>query len=182
MWSYVKLYDHWYGLDTTWNDPIYYGYPSQEQIEQWKVAYFLKGWDEELDEGFYYMPGDEDRRVIQNYQIYYNTEKYGQIIYELPVPEIELKDYVEPSATVETQKSIQAGQALSVVVNIENVENLLENMTVGYRKSDDGGKGSGAFPGKPGGRAYGGSQKLFKPGDVKRRSEDPALRFWRRNL
>ena len=145
MWSYVKLYGHWYGLDTTWNDPIYYWTPSQEQQEEWKVAYFLKGWNEELDEGFYYMPGDEDRRVIQNYQIYYNTEKYGQIVYELPVPEIELKDYIEPSAIVETQKSIQAGQALSVVVNIENVENLLENMTVAYRKSDDGGITWGDF-------------------------------------
>ena len=138
MWSYVKLYDHWYGLDTTWNDPIYYGHPSQEQIEQWKVAYFLKGWDEESGEGFYHMPDDEEERVVQNYQIYYDTVQWGEIVYELPVPQIEQRDYANPSATVETEKSIQSGIATSLIVKIENVENMLDNMTFAYRYSSDG--------------------------------------------
>ena len=139
MWSYVELYDHWYGLDTTWNDPIYYGYPSQEQIEQWKVAYFLKGWDEESGEGFYYMPDDEEERVVQNYQIYYDTERWGEIVYELPVPQIEQNDYADPSATIETEKSIQSGIATSLIVKLENVENMLDNMTFAYQYSSDGG-------------------------------------------
>ena len=139
MWSYVKLYDHWYGLDTTWNDPIYYGYPSQEQIDQWKVAYFLKGWDEESSEGFYHMPDDEEERVVQNYQIYYDTERWGDIVYELPVPQIEQNDYTDPSATVETEKSIQSGIATSLIVKLENVENMLDNMTFAYQYSSDGG-------------------------------------------
>lgn len=139
MWSYVKLYDHWYGLDTTWNDPIYYGYPSQEQIEQWKVAYFLKGWDEESGEGFYHMPDDEEERVVQNYQIYYDTERWGEIVYELPVPQIEQNDYADPSATIETEKSIQSGIATSLIVKLENVENMLDNMTFAYQYSSDGG-------------------------------------------
>ena len=138
MWSYVKLYDHWYGLDTTWNDPIYYGYPSQEQIEQWKVAYFLKGWDEESGEGFYHMP-DEEERIVQNYQIYYDTERWGEIVYELPVPQIEQNDYADPSATIETEKSIQSGIATSLIVKLENVENMLDNMTFAYQYSSDGG-------------------------------------------
>lgn len=139
MWSYVKLYDHWYGLDTTWNDPIYYGYPSQEQIEQWKVAYFLKGWDEESGEGFYHMPDEEEERVVQNYQIYYDTERWGKIVYELPVPQIEQNDYADPSATIETEKSIQSGIATSLIVKLENVENMLDNMTFAYQYSSDGG-------------------------------------------
>ena len=139
MWSYVKLYDHWYGLDTTWNDPIYYWHPSQEQIEQWKVAYFLKGWDEESGEGFYHMPDDEEERVVQNYQIYYDTERWGDIVYELPVPQIEQNDYTDPSATVETEKSIQSGIATSLIVKLENVENMLDNMTFAYQYSSDGG-------------------------------------------
>ena len=139
MWSYVELYDHWYGLDTTWNDPIYYGYPSQEQIEQWKVAYFLKGWDEESGEGFYHMPDEEEERVVQNYQIYYDTERWGEIVYELPVPQIEQNDYADPSATIETEKSIQSGIATSLIVKLENVENMLDNMTFAYQYSSDGG-------------------------------------------
>lgn len=139
MWSYVKLYDHWYGLDTTWNDPIYYGYPSQEQIEQWKVAYFLKGWDEESGEGFYHMPDDKEERVVQNYQIYYDTEWWGKIVYELPVPQIEQNDYADPSATIETEKSIQSGISTSLIVKLENVENMLDNMTFAYQYSSDGG-------------------------------------------
>ena len=139
MWSYVELYDHWYGLDTTWNDPIYHGYPSQEQIEQWKVAYFLKGWDEESGEGFYHMPDDEEERVVQNYQIYYDTVRWGEIVYELPVPQIEQNDYTAPSATIETEKSIQSGIATSLIVKLENVENMLDNMTFAYQYSSDGG-------------------------------------------
>lgn len=139
MWSYVKLYDHWYGLDTTWNDPIYYGHPSQEQIEQWKVAYFLKGWDEESGEGFYHMPDEEEERVVQNYQIYYDTVQWGEIVYELPVPQIEQNDYADPSATIETEKSIQSGIATSLIVKLENVENMLDNMTFAYQYSSDGG-------------------------------------------
>lgn len=139
MWSYVRIYDHWYGLDTTWNDPIYYGHPSQEQIQQWKVQYFLKGWNEYTGEGFYHMPDDEDERIVQNYQIYYSTEQGDETVYELPVPEIEQNDFVNPSATIETEKSMQSDITTSITIKIENVFNMLENMTFAYNSSNDGG-------------------------------------------
>ena len=46
MWNYVKMPDqNWYGIDVTWNDPIFASTPSQALIEKCKMKYFLLGAD-----------------------------------------------------------------------------------------------------------------------------------------
>lgn len=104
MWSYVKLYGHWYGLDVTWNDPIYSYTPSQSVIDQNKVKYFLVGWDETTQSGFYQMPGDRERRVVSNYQIYFSYSNGSTLYLELPCPEIETSSYVDPEFEVNQQR------------------------------------------------------------------------------
>lgn len=43
MWSYVKLDDKWYAVDTTWDDPIVYGGGTVGY--EVKHQYFLVGSD-----------------------------------------------------------------------------------------------------------------------------------------
>lgn len=138
MWSYVKLYGHWYGLDVTWNDPIYSGKPSESLYEQNKVKYFLVGWNEETQTGFYKMPGDRDERVVSNYQNYFSFSN-GSILYlELPCPTIETSSYQDPALEVNQKREINVSDETTKVTITLDGQNMLDNMFIAYKYSSDG--------------------------------------------
>lgn len=137
MWSYVKLYGHWYGLDVTWNDPIYGYTPSQGVIDQNKVKYFLVGWDETTQSGFYQMPGDRERRVVSNYQIYFSYSNGSTLYLELPCPEIETSSYVDPEFEVNQQREMNGSQVTRVTITLDG-QNMLDNMSFAYKFSRNG--------------------------------------------
>ncbi len=147
MWSYVKLYGHWYGLDVTWNDPII-RYPwqySESELEAFKVRYFLKGWDEQTSQGFYLMDGDTSERVVQNYQIYFAYQNSDEkLYYELPYPQIEKEDYAEPIVTINEERQKEGEQIVSIKVII-NAQNMLDNMIIVYKYSNDNGLSFGDY-------------------------------------
>ena len=144
MWSYVNLYDHWYGLDITWNDPIIYGNYSESFLESLKTAYFLKGWNKETNRGFYLMDEDEDERVVQNYELYFQLNDGSYIIYELPYPEIEIEDYSEPFFDVSLNNSFEGDSIVSSKITL-SATNILENMHFAYKYSSDGELSFGDF-------------------------------------
>ena len=53
MWNYVKLPDEqkWYAVDVTWNDPVFDGIPSEDDIEKNKYRYFLIGYKSLIEGG-----------------------------------------------------------------------------------------------------------------------------------
>ena len=138
MWSYVKLYDHWYGLDVTWNDPIYSGKPSESLYEQNKVKYFLVGWNEETQSGFYKMPGDRDERVVSNYQIYFSFSNGSTLYLELPCPTIETSSYQDPALEVNQKREINVSDETTKVTITLDGQNMLDNMFIAYKYSSDG--------------------------------------------
>ena len=138
MWSYVKLYDHWYGLDVTWNDPIYSGKPSESLYEQNKVKYFLVGWNEETQSGFYKMPGDRDERVVSNYQIYFSFSNGSTLYLELPCPTIETSSYQDPALEVNQKREINVSDETTKVTIMLDGQNMLDNMFIAYKYSSDG--------------------------------------------
>ncbi len=144
MWSYVNLYDHWYGLDITWNDPIVYGNYPQSFLESLKTTYFLKGWNAETNRGFYLMDEDQDERVVQNYELYFQLNDETYIIYELPCPEIEVNDYADPVFNV-SQNNVSEGESNSSSTISLSATNMLENMHFAYKYSSDGGLSFGDF-------------------------------------
>lgn len=138
MWSYVKLYDHWYGLDVTWNDPIYSGKPSESLYEQNKVKYFLVGWNEETQSGFYKMLGDRDERVVSNYQIYFSFSNGSTLYLELPCPTIETSSYQDPVLEVNQKREINVSDETTKVTITLDGQNMLDNMFIAYKYSSDG--------------------------------------------
>lgn len=138
MWSYVKLYGHWYGLDVTWNDPIYSGKPSESLYEQNKVKYFLVGWNEETQTGFYKMPGDRDERVVSNYQIYFSFSNGSTLYLELPCPTIETSSYQDPVLEVNQKREINVSDETTKVTITLDGQNMLDNMFIAYKYSSDG--------------------------------------------
>lgn len=137
MWSYVKLYGHWYGLDVTWNDPIYYFTPSEAVYNANKVRYFLVGGDEATQTGFYKMEGDSDARVVSNYQIYF-TSNDTKLTMELPHPVIEKEDYIDPTFEVRTQKKTSGNSTESMAISLV-AQNKLDDMYFAYSVSYDNG-------------------------------------------
>ena len=138
MWSYVKIYGHWYGLDTTWNDPILSGYSEAEKemlIEKYIRSYFLMGGNESTSIGFY-----EDR-TVQNYQMYFsNDDESWQVIYELPVSTIEVNDFVNPNIKEIKMTVEKNGEYITnVTINIDATD-MFDDMTYAYAVSKDGGQ------------------------------------------
>ncbi len=141
MWSYVQLYGNWYGVDTTWNDPIiedgyfeeYYPNYSQEQIEEvmleMKHSYLLVGGNLSSHSGFY-----EEGRTAENY-IYY----FGESFYQLPVPKISTEDFEFPVIySVLNTDIIEEGQKVGERVSIL-ATGMQDNYTFAYAVSTDGG-------------------------------------------
>ena len=124
MWSYVKLYGNWYGVDVTWNDPTDpFFWPMEENIHH---QYLLLGGDYTLGTGFY-----ANNRYIQNY-IYYFEE--GAEYYAFPVPVIEQVDFVFP--VINQITPIENGDG-SVTI-ILDATGLKDNYTFAYSYSSDG--------------------------------------------
>ncbi len=145
MWSYVYLYGNWYGIDTTWNDPvisddyfeIYYPYFSEEEREQYRQDYaeenchnyLLKGGNLATHSGFY-----AEGRTAENY-IYY----FGDSYYQFPVPKIRTSDFEFPVIyDISTIDIMENGQKVveSVIITATG---LLDNYTFAYAVSTDGG-------------------------------------------
>lgn len=141
MWSYVYLYGNWYGVDTTWNDPViqdgyfetYYPNYSQEEIEEvmleMKHNYLLVGGDLMSHSGFY-----EEGRTAENY-IYY----FGDSYYQLPVPKISTTDFEFPVIYSVTNTNImEGGEKVGERVSI-TASGVLDNYTFAYAVSTNGG-------------------------------------------
>ena len=127
MWSYVRIYNHWYGLDTTWNDPI--GATDESNMRD----YFLIGGNQTFGTGFY------RGRTVSNYQISFS----GDIFYELPVPTIESTKFINPDINeIKLTKSTTNGITTEVEIEID-ATNVLEDMYFGYAFSNDYGANFG---------------------------------------
>lgn len=140
MWSYVYLYDNWYGLDVTWNDPTFSeesfaGLPyTEEQKEQFKEEYtnlhrhdyLLLGGNLESGTGFY-----DEERIPQNYIYYFDN---GSSYYQFPIPKISETDFVYPSIrNVRILENSDGTVQLSV-----DCTGLKENYVFAIAKSTDG--------------------------------------------
>ena len=145
MWSYVYLYGNWYGVDTTWNDPvitddyfeIYYPYFSEEEREQYRQEYveenchnyLLKGGNLSTHSGFY-----AEGRTAENY-IYY----FGDSYYQFPVPKISTSDFEFPVIYSVTNTDImEGGEKVGERVSI-TASGVLDNYTFTYAVSTNGG-------------------------------------------
>ncbi len=89
MWNYVKIPNvfEWYGVDVTWNDPVFNGIPTEEDIERYKYKYFLLGADSFFNGG-----GELNLRK--------HTEEYDGVVYEnikgIKYPTLSKNDFVIP--------------------------------------------------------------------------------------
>ena len=132
-WSYVKLYDNWYGTDVTWNDPVLIGYPplqEQEYIEAHKHDYLLKGGNEEQQTGFY-----AGGRIVQNYIF-----SIHDITLEFDVPTIMEADFVFPTIDSIAESYERDGDRITSTTLTPSVTGLVQNNTLAYSVSKDGGK------------------------------------------
>lgn len=121
MWNYVQLYGNWYGLDVTWNDP--------DLGDLISYDYFLLGGDMQRSTGFYSV------KYVRNY-IY----SFGSDYYAFPVPKILETNFVFPKINNITMQEINEGDSIIGVEFSFTTTGLVNNNTIAYAVSKDGGK------------------------------------------
>ena len=126
-WSYVNLYGNWYGLDVTWNDPVFEDPNVPEDIkEQVKHNYLLVGGDLASGTRFY-----SNRRTPQNYIYYFDD---GESYYQFPIPKISTSNFVQPSID-NVESTMQNDGTVSISLSITG---MMDNYKIYYAKSSDG--------------------------------------------
>lgn len=104
-WNQVLLYNNWYGVDVTWNDPYDDNDgATQSDITQAMQNHFLKGQNDFYAsyhaEGVQYL--ELGKRTIANcYKSEFSESGYAAMSFKLDVPSVRNQSYIDPIDTID---------------------------------------------------------------------------------